>query len=109
MGLGNGLSMRRLNAVSTVGLIVLSLTAFLPLLVVAVPVMLGGQLPPRERDEGTGAHIFQLSIAALLPAGLLLVATADSSQPRQIARRVAFPIAVVILAFVTLYYFEHPT
>jgi hypothetical protein len=87
MGLGNGLSMRRLNAVSTVGLIVLSLTAFLPLLVVAVPVMLGGQLPPRERDEGTGAHIFQLSIAALLPAGLLFVATADDRSASGIPHR----------------------
>ena len=99
--------MRRLNDVSTVGLVVLSLTAFLPLLVVVVPVMLGGQLPPPERDEGTGAHIFQLSIAALVPVGLLFVATADWLRPGRIARRLAFPVTVVILAFVTLYYFEH--
>ena len=100
--------MSRLNALSTVGLVVLSLTAVLPLLVVVVPVMLGGVLPPPERDEGTGAHIFQLSIAALLPVGLLFVATADWSRPAQIARRLAFPVVTVIVAFVTLYYFEHP-
>lgn len=100
--------MRRLNVVSTVGLVVFSLAAILPLLVVVVPVMLGGPLPPPERDEGTGAHIFQLSIAALLPVGLLFVATADWSKPGQVVRRLAYPIVVVILAFVTLYYLEHP-
>jgi uncharacterized BrkB/YihY/UPF0761 family membrane protein len=101
-------TMRRLNDLSTAGLAVFALTALLPLLVVAVPVMLGGQVPPPERDEGTGAHIFQLSIAALLPVGLLFLATADWSQSAQIARRLAFPIAAVLLAFTTLYYFEHP-
>jgi hypothetical protein len=100
--------MRRLNGLSTVGLIGLSLTAILPLLVVVVPVMFGGQLPEPERDEGTGAHVFQLSIAAMLPVGLLFVATADWSQPGQIARRLAFPLVIVILAFATLYYVEHP-
>ena len=98
----------RLNALSTIGLVVLSLTAILPLLVVVVPVMLGGALPPPERDEGTGAHIFQLSIAALLPVGLLFAATADWSEPKQVVRRLMFPVITVIVAFVLLYYFEHP-
>jgi hypothetical protein len=98
---------RRLNALSTVGLIALSFTAILPLLVVALPAVFGGQLPVPERDEGTGAHVFQLSIAAMLPVGLLFLATADWSQPGQIARRLAFPVVIVMLAFVTLYYFEH--
>ena len=100
--------MSRLNALSTVGLVVLSLAAILPLLVVVVPVMFGGRLPPPEPDEGTGAHIFQLSIAALLPVGLLFVATADWSRPAQVARRLAVPVITVIAAFVLLYYFEHP-
>lgn len=93
---------------STVGLVVLSLAAILPLLAVVVPVMLGGTLPPPERDEGTGAHIFQLSIAALLPVGLLFAATADWSHPARVARRLAFPLITVVVAFVILYYFEHP-
>ena len=100
--------MRRLNAVSTIGLMVFAITAILPLLVVVVPVVLGAPLPPPERDEGTGAHIFQLSIAALLPVGLLFAVTADWSQPAQVARRVAVPVITVITAFVILYYFEHP-
>jgi hypothetical protein len=98
----------RLNVLSTVGLVVLSLAAILPLLVVVVPVMLGGALPPPERDEGTGAHIFQLSIAALLPVGLLFAATADWSRPAQVVRRLAAPVITVIAAFVILYLFEHP-
>ena len=80
----------------------------MPLLIVVLPVMLGGARPPLESDEGTGAHIFQLSIAALLPVGLLFAATADWSQPGMLARQLAFPVLVVILAFALLYYFEHP-
>ena len=99
---------RRLNTVSTVGLFVFSLAAIAPLLFVVLPVMLGGARAPLESDEGTGAHIFQLSIAALLPVGLLFAATADWSQPGKIARRLAFPVLVVIVAFALLYYFEHP-
>ena len=38
---------------------------------------LSGQPPGREPDEGTGAHIFQLSIAAMVPATLVFLATAD--------------------------------
>ena len=98
---------QQLNRISTVGLVVLSLGALLPLLVFAVPAMLSGQVQPREQDEGTGAHIFQLSIAALLPVGLLFLATADWTRPTGIVRRLVFPAAAVILAFGILYYFEH--
>jgi len=93
--------------VSTIGLMVFALTALLPLLVVVVPVLFGAPLPPPERDEGTGARIFQLSIVALMPTGLLFMATADWSQPAQIARRLAAPVITVIAAFAILYYFEH--
>jgi len=100
--------MRRLNTLSTVGLVVFALTAILPLLVVVMPVVLGAPLPPPERDESAGARIFQLSIVALVPVGLLFVATADWSQPARVARRLAGPVITVIAAFVILYYFEHP-
>jgi len=98
---------RQINGFSTIGLVVLSLTALLPLLVIAVPAMFSGQIPQPERDEGTGAHIFQLSIALLMPVGLVFLATADWEHPMGIARRLAFPTAIVILAFAILYYFEH--
>ena len=64
------------NRVSGIGLIVLSLTALLD-------VLLLGYTQPLLSDEGTGAHIFQLSIVALLPTGFLFLflTTADWAQP----------------------------
>jgi hypothetical protein len=95
------------HRVSSIGLIVLSLTALAPLLWVALPAMLTGRVPPPEADEGTAAHIFQLSIAALVPMTLLFLASADWTQPARSARRLAFPAAAVVLAFGMLSYFEH--
>jgi hypothetical protein len=89
-----------INRLSTIGLIVLSLTALLDVLI------LGYTRPPLA-DEGIGAHVFQLSIIALVPTGFLFLATADWTQPVRTARRVAFPAAVVVLGFAALYYLEH--
>ena len=89
----------QINRVSAIALIVLSLVALLDVL------LLGYARPPLA-DEGAGAHIFQLSMAALLPVGLLFLATADWEQPARIARRLAFPALVVVLAFAALYYLE---
>jgi hypothetical protein len=91
---------QQINRVSTIALIVLSLTALLDVL------LLGYTQPPLP-DEGTGAHIFQLSIVALVPTGFLFLATADWTQPVRTVRRLAFPAAFVILAFAALYYLEH--
>ena len=91
---------QQINRVSTIALIVLSLTALLDVL------LLGYTQPPLP-DEGTGAHIFQLAIAALVPMGSLFLATANWARPVRIARRLAFPAAVVVLAFAALYYLEH--
>jgi hypothetical protein len=91
---------QRINRVSSVVLSVLSFIALLDVL------LLGYTQPPLP-DEGTGAHIFQLSIAALVPTGFLFLATADWTQPGRTVRRLAFPGAVVVLAFAALYYLEH--
>ncbi len=90
----------QVNRVSGAALWVLSLTALLDVL------LLGYTRPPLP-DEGAGAHIFQLSIALLLPAGLLFLATADWARPARSARRLAVPAVVVVLAFAALYYLEH--
>jgi hypothetical protein len=98
---------QRVNQVSTVGLIVLSTTACLTVLLgLVLPAVLNGHMPAPESVEGTGAHIFQLSIAALAPVGLIFLATADWTQPLKNLRRLAFPAAAVVLAFAVLYYFE---
>ncbi len=90
----------QLNRASSMVLIGLSLTALLDVL------LLGYTQPPLA-DEGTGAHIFQLSIVALVPTGLVFLATADWTQPVRLVRRLAVPAAIVVLAFAALYYLEH--
>jgi hypothetical protein len=88
------------NRASGVALGVLSLTALLDVL------LLGYTRPPLP-DEGMGAHIFQLSIVALVPAGLLFLATADWTKPVRLVRRLTVPAVAVVLAFAALYYLEH--
>ncbi len=72
----------------------------------AVRAVLTGQMPVLEPDEAAGAHIFQLSLAALVPMGFLFFATADWKQPMRTARWLAFPGVAVVLALGVLYYFE---
>jgi len=98
---------QQINRVSTVALTVLSLTALAPLVFVALPAMLTGHVPPSEGDEGPAAHIFQLSIVALLPMGFVFLATSDWRHPLRCTRQLAFPVAAVALAFGLLFYFEH--
>ncbi len=90
---------QQINRVSGKVLIVLSLTALLT--------VLSGYTQPPQPDEGTGAHIFQLSIVALVPMILVFLATADLRQPLRIARTLSFPAAALVLAFGALYYLEH--
>jgi hypothetical protein len=93
---------QQINRVTGKVVIVLALTALLA-------VLSGYTQPPQppESDEGTAAHIFQLSIAALVPMILLFLATADWKQPLRSARPLAFPAAALVLAFLALYYLEH--
>jgi hypothetical protein len=90
---------QQINRVSGRVVIVLSLTALLA--------VLSGYTQPPQPDEGTAAHIFQLSIAALVPMILLFLATADWRQPLRSARPLSFPAAALVLAFGALYYLEH--
>jgi hypothetical protein len=98
---------QQINRVSCIALIVLSLTAALTVLPGALIAVLSGHTQPLERDEGTAAHVFQLSIVALVPMILLFLASADWRQPLRSIRPLTFPAAVLVLAFSVLYYFEH--
>ncbi len=89
----------QLNRISGKILIVLSLTALLA-------VLTGYAHPPRP-DEGTAAHIFQLSIMAVVPVLVLFLATADWKQPLRSTRPLAFPGAALVAACAALYYLEH--
>jgi hypothetical protein len=89
----------QINRVTGKIVIVLSVTALLT--------VLSGYTHPRLPDEGAAAHIFQLSIVALVPMILLFLGTADWKRPWQGARFLAFPAAALALAFGALYYLEH--
>ncbi len=99
----------RINRVSGIVLIILSLIALLTIMsayrVSVSPFSIYTQ--PLEPDEGTQAHIFQLSIVALAPVGLLFLVTADWTQPLRSMRPLAFSATAVVFAFTLLYVFEH--
>jgi hypothetical protein len=78
-----------------------------PLFIVALPMMVTGHVSPPDSDEGIAAHIFQLSMALLVPFGFAYLATADWKQPVRSMRQLAVPAAAVVLAFGMLFYFEH--
>ena len=90
---------QQINSVSGKVLIVLLLMALLA--------VLSGYSQPPQPDEGAAAHIFQLSIVALVPMIVLFLATADWRQPlRSAARPLAIPVVALVLAFGALYYLE---
>jgi len=89
----------QINRISGKVIIVLSLIALLT--------VLSGYFQPPQPDEGTAAHIFQLSIVALVLMLLLFLATADWRRPSRSARSLAFPAATLVVAFAALYYLEH--
>lgn len=90
---------QHINRVSGRILIFLSLAALLT--------VLSGYVQPPQPDEGSAAHIFQLSIVALAPTILLFLATADWKQPLRSVRPLAFPAGALVVAFGALYYLEH--
>ena len=98
--------MSGVNRASSTGLVVLSLAALLSVMTGVYAVLSGDQNPFRQADEGTGAHVFQLSVVALFPVGLLFLTTADWTRPLRAARPLAFSAAALVVAFGALYYFE---
>ncbi len=73
----------------------------------ALMAVLSGYAQPPQPDEGTAAHIFQLSIVALVPITLLFFGTLDRKHPLRSVRPLALPAAALVLAFAALYYLEH--
>jgi len=90
---------QQINRVSGKVIIVLSLIALL--------VVISGYFQPPQPDEGTAAHIFQLSIVALVPTILLFLATAGWKKPWRSVRPLAFSASALVLAFAALFYLEH--
>jgi hypothetical protein len=93
---------QQINRVSGVVLVLLSLTA---LVTVATGLIWPPPIP--QPDEGTQAHVFQLSIVGLLPITVLVVGTADWRRPWRSARPIVFAAVATAFAFAGLYYLEH--
>jgi hypothetical protein len=93
------MSQQQINRISGGAAIVLSL--------ISLCAVLRGYFQPPQRDEGSAAHIFQLSIVALLATLLLFLSTADWNKPLESVRRLAVPAATLVVSFGALYYLEH--
>lgn len=91
------------------GRVILGLSVFALLLVVGATVLtvLGRFRPSPDGDEGTAAHLFQLSVVLLVPTGVAFLSTADRRRPWQVARRLVLPAVALAVAFVLLYFMEH--
>jgi hypothetical protein len=90
---------QQINRVSGKVLIALSLAALFA--------VLSGYFQAPQPDEGSAAHIFQLSIVGLVPMIVLFLATVDWEKPFHNARPLVFTAAALVLAFAALYYLEH--
>jgi hypothetical protein len=89
----------KINRISSKILLALSITALLA--------VLSGYTQPPQPDEGGAAHIFQLSILALIPMILLSLATTDWKRPLRSTRPLALPAAALVVALGPLYHLEH--
>lgn len=67
----------------------------------------GAHRQPPETDEGTAAHIFQLSMVAIIPGLLIFLGTAEWQNPLGVLRSLMLPAAVLAISFGALYYLEH--
>jgi hypothetical protein len=95
-------SMHQVNRASGIALVILS--------VIALALVLIGSMQPPQRlphDEGALARIFQLTIVAEMPVGLLFLASVDWGHLWRSARPLALSGAITILAFALLYRLEH--
>ena len=90
---------QQINRLTSKAVLVLSLTALIA--------VLSGYAQPPQPDEGTAAHIFQLSIVVLVPMIFLFLASADWTRWPRSVRPLALPAAVLVIAFGALYYLEH--
>jgi uncharacterized YccA/Bax inhibitor family protein len=81
--------------------------AILTLSLIALAAVLAGYTQPRLSDEGSLAHIFQLAVAAVAPAALVFLLTADWRHAWRTIRLLALSSIVFVFAFGALYWLEH--
>jgi hypothetical protein len=81
--------------------------AMILLALLALVTVISGYFQKPQPDEGTGAHIFQLSVVALMILIPLFAATANWAEPKKQITPLAITGSALILAFGALYYLEH--
>lgn len=86
----------RINDLSGKWMMFLSLVALLTVIT--------GYFQAPQQDEGTGAHIFQITMVLLAVLLLVFLATADF---RRMWRPLLVSAVLLALAFAALYYLEH--
>jgi hypothetical protein len=89
----------RIHRIGALGILFFSAVALLMILI--------GIGQPPQPDEGTLAHLFQLAVAAILPAGLVFFFFADPQRPWREGKIVALAAVMLALAFTLLYWMEH--
>jgi hypothetical protein len=88
------------------GFALVALSSGALLLVLVFGLVLPQRPPPA--DEGTPARLFQLLVLLLAPTTLLNLATSDWRRWARAVAPLAFAVVATALAFVVLYYLEHP-
>jgi len=81
--------------------------AMILLALLALLTVISGYFQKPQPDEGTGAHLFQLSVVALMILIPLFAATANWAEPKKQIAPLAITGAALLLAFGALYYLEH--
>lgn len=90
---------QRLNRISRKSLIMLSAMALIA--------VLSGYFQAPQPDEGSAAHIFQISVVLFVAALLVFLATGDWKQPARTVRGLIIPGSALVLSFVALFCLEH--
>ena len=90
---------QQINTVSRGIMVALSVIAFLTVLI--------GYTQPPLPDEGTLAHVFQLSIGLFALTLAFFLATADWTRPLRSLRFLLLPSVTLAIAFGALFYLEH--
>ena len=96
----------QVNRMSGITFIAFSLVAAVLVVSAAALAIVSGR-PPQPHDEGTAAHIFQVSVVIAAFSAFVFVGTADWQQPGRATRTLVAGALLVAVAFAVLYYFEH--